>query len=178
MAREQGFPYWAAMATLFWAGTAARHRQQAEASALFEQGMKAHRALGTASMTPCWSALVAPMLAASDAEVLLTEQLHQVEVTDERWCEPEIHRVRGEVAHQRNDPSRAQVYLEKAIAIARRQDARHWELRACCSLARLWAEDGERQKAHDLVAPIYGWLTEGFDTLDLQDAKALLDELR
>ena len=162
LSKEQGFPYWAAMATLFWAGEAARHRQQAEASALFEQGLRAHRALGTASMTPCWAALVAPVLAPGEAEVLLTEQLHQVEVTDERWCEPEIHRVRGEVAWRRGDLATAQSCFTKALAVARHQEARHWELRATTSFACLWRDQGRRGDARDLLSPIYHWFTRAW----------------
>ena len=75
------------------------------------------------------------------------------------------------------DASKAEAYFERAIAIAREQKAKSWELRAATSLARLWRDQGKRQQARDLLAPIYGWFTEGFDTLDLKQAKALLDEL-
>jgi predicted ATPase len=76
------------------------------------------------------------------------------------------------------DAAKAQAHFERAIAIARMQKAKSWELRAATSLARLWRDHGKRQQARDLLAPLYGWFTEGFDTADLKKAKALLEELR
>ena len=75
------------------------------------------------------------------------------------------------------EAAKAQAYFERALAVARAQQAKSWELRAATSLARLWRDQGERDAARDLLAPVYGWFTEGFDTLDLKQAKALLDEL-
>ncbi len=75
------------------------------------------------------------------------------------------------------DTAKAQAHFERALEIARAQQAQSWELRAAMSLARLWRDQGKRTQAHDLLAPVYGWFTEGFDTLDLKEAKALLDEL-
>jgi len=75
------------------------------------------------------------------------------------------------------DAAKAQAHFERAIAIARAQKAKSWELRAATSLARLWRDHGNRQQARELLAPVYGWFTEGFDTLDLKEAKAMLDEL-
>jgi predicted ATPase len=95
----------------------------------------------------------------------------------ERWIEAEIHRVRGELLASVNRAG-AEPSLLRSIEVARAQQARSLELRAATSLARLWAGQGERQKAHDLLAPIYAWFTEGFDTPDLKDAKALLEALR
>ena len=91
----------------------------------------------------------------------------------------DIHRTAGEIALMSPEPdaAKAQAHFERAIAIAREQKAKSWELRAAISLARLWRSEGKGQQAHDLLAPIYGWFTEGFDTLDLKAAKALLDEL-
>ncbi len=129
-------------------------------------------------MMPSWAALVAPVLGPAEAEVLLAEQLNQIEVTDERWGEAEIHRVRGEVAWRRGDIAAAQGYLMKALALARRQEARHWELRAATSLARLWHDEGRCGEARDLLTPVYGWFTEAVGTSDLKEAKALLDKLR
>src|SRR5262249_60041304 len=75
------------------------------------------------------------------------------------------------------DAAKAEAYFERALAVARQQQAKSWELRAAMSLARLWRDRGKPEQARDLLAPVYGWFTEGFDTLDLKDAKALLDEL-
>ena len=75
------------------------------------------------------------------------------------------------------DAARAETYFERSLAISRAQQAKSWELRAAMSMARLWRDQGRRAEAHDLLAPVYGWFTEGFDTLDLKQAKALLEEL-
>ncbi|HLN48704.1 MAG TPA: hypothetical protein VK251_04280 [Steroidobacteraceae bacterium] len=75
------------------------------------------------------------------------------------------------------DAAKAEAHFERALAVARAQQAKSWELRAAMSMARLWRDQGRRQQAHDLLAPVYGWFTEGFDTLDLKEAKALLEEL-
>jgi len=103
-----------------------------------------------------------------------------VETTKERWAEADIQRTAGEIAvmSPQRDEAKAETYFERALAIARAQQARSWELRAAMSIARLWRDQGKRQKAHDLLAPIYGWFTEGFDTLDLKEAKELLEQLK
>jgi predicted ATPase len=102
-----------------------------------------------------------------------------VETTKEKWCEAEVHRVAGEVALKSPSPDavKAEAYFELALAVARQQQAKSWELRAAMSMARLWRDQGKRDEARDLLAPVYGWFTEGFDTLDLKEAKGLLDEL-
>jgi predicted ATPase len=102
-----------------------------------------------------------------------------VEATKEGWCEAEIHRTAGEIALllPERDVVKAETYFERALCLARQQHAKSWELRAATSLARLRRDQDKRQQAHDLLAPIYGWFTQGFDTLDLKGAKALLDEL-
>jgi predicted ATPase len=96
------------------------------------------------------------------------------------WYEAEAHRLRGETLLSLPEPDRAavEVCLRRAIEVARDQEAKMWELRAATRLARLWGERGERQKAFDLLAPVYGWFTEGFDAADLKEANALLDALR
>jgi predicted ATPase len=101
-----------------------------------------------------------------------------METTNERWYEAEVYRVVGEIA--RMSPGRAtkvQAYFERALAVARQQLAKSWELRAAMSMARLWRDQGKQKEARDLLAPVYNWFTEGFDTLDLKEAKALLDGL-
>ena len=107
------------------------------------------------------------------------EAMTAAERTKENWCEAEIHRTAGEIALMSPEPdaAKAQAHFERAIAIARAQKTKSWELRAATSLARLWRDHGERQQARNLLAPIYGWFTEGFGTPDLKEAKALLDEL-
>ena len=116
----------------------------------------------------------------NDAWRCINEAMTTMETTKERWCEAEINRAAGEIAltSPERDEAKAKAYFERALAVAREQQAKSWELRAAISMARLWRDQGKRQQAHDLLAPIYGWFTEGFDTLDLKDAKALLDELR
>jgi predicted ATPase len=97
----------------------------------------------------------------------------------ERWCEAEVNRVAGEIVRMspESDAQKAEAYFERALAVAREQQAKSWELRAAMSMARLWRDQGKRRQAHDSLAPVYGWFTEGFDTLDLKEAKALLDGL-
>jgi hypothetical protein len=102
-----------------------------------------------------------------------------IETTKEKWCEAEVHRMAGEIALMSSEPdaAKAERYFERALAVARQQQAKSWELRAAVSMARLWRDQGKPQQARELLALVYGWFTEGFDTLDLKEAKALLDEL-
>jgi predicted ATPase len=90
-----------------------------------------------------------------------------------------VHRIAGETALKspESDATKAEAYFGRALAVARAQQAKSWELRAATSMARLWRDQGKREEARDLLAPVYGWFTEGFDTLDLKEAKALLDAL-
>jgi predicted ATPase len=110
---------------------------------------------------------------------LVAEAMAQAHHTGERRHEAELSRLRGELLLHQTYPDAAQVEacFQQALAIARRQQAKSWELRAAVSLSRLWQQQGKRAEAHALLAPIYGWFTEGFDTADLQEAKALLEEL-
>jgi class 3 adenylate cyclase/predicted ATPase len=114
-----------------------------------------------------------------DARCRIGEAITAIETTGERWSEAEAHRVAGEIARKSPQPDVAKVeaYFERALTVARAQQGKSWELRAAMSMARLWRDQGKREEARDLLAPVYGWFTEGFDTLDLKEAKALLDEL-
>src|SRR6476659_9206196 len=96
---------------------------------------------------------------------------------DVGWAE--VHRIAGEMALMSPEPdaAKAEAYLERALTVARRQQAKSWELRAAMSMARLWRDQGKPQRARELLAPVYGWFTEGHNTRDLKDAKALLEEL-
>jgi predicted ATPase len=114
-----------------------------------------------------------------DAWRYIGEALTTMETTKETWIKAEVHRVAGEIALKPTeaDATKAQAYFDGALAVARAQQAKSWELRAAMSMARLWREQGKRNEARELLAPVYGWFTEGFDTRDLKEAKALLDEL-
>jgi len=103
----------------------------------------------------------------------------EVETTKERWYEAEINRIAGEVTLKSPEPdaTKAESYFDGALRVARQQRSKSWELRAAMSMARLWRSQGKPQQARELLAPVYGWFTEGFDTLDLKEAKALLDGL-
>ena len=107
------------------------------------------------------------------------EAMAAIATTEETWCEAEVNRIAGEIALMPANPNAAKAKrsFERALAVARQQQAKSWELRAAMSLARLWRDQGKVQQARELLAPVYGWFTEGFDTLDLKEAKALLEEL-
>jgi predicted ATPase len=115
-----------------------------------------------------------------DAWRYMDEALTAIRATGETWCESDIHRTAGEItlrAH-RPDLGKAEAHFARALAIARAQQAKSWELRAATSMARLWRDKGERDKAHELLSPVYSWCTEGFLTRDLREAKALVGELQ
>jgi predicted ATPase len=107
------------------------------------------------------------------------EVMSMIETAKERWFEAEANRIAGDIALKspKPDTAKAEAYFERALAVARVQQAKSWELRAAMSMARLWRDQGKRDEARELLAPVYGWFTEGFDTLDLKEAKALLEEL-
>jgi predicted ATPase len=114
-----------------------------------------------------------------DAWRCIGEAMTAMETTKERWFEAEVNRLAGEIALKsfQSDAAKAEGYFDRALAVARAQHAKSWELRAAMSMARLWRDQGKRDEARNLLAPVYSWFTEGFDTLDLKEAKALLDEL-
>ena len=151
------------------------------------QGLDALRATGTEVWRPRWLALLVEAYGkgeqVEEGLTVLAEALAAVNRSEERMYEAELWRLRGELTLQasaQSTESRAQEaegYFLKAIDIARQQQAKSWELRASTSLARLWQQQDKREDARQLLAEIYGWFTEGFDTKDLQEAKALLEEL-
>jgi len=113
-----------------------------------------------------------------DAWPCIREAMATVDRNKERWCEAEVSRMAGELAlSSEPDAAKAEAHFERALAVARNQQAKSWELRVAMSMARLWRDQGKRRQAHDLLAPVHGWFTQGFDTLDLREARALLDEL-
>jgi predicted ATPase len=115
-----------------------------------------------------------------DAWRSIAEAVTAIETSKEVWCEAEVNRIAGEItllSPVRDTAKAGASYFERALSIARQQQAKSWELRAATSMARLWRDQGKRDEARELLAPVYGWFTEGFDTRDLKDAKALLDQL-
>ncbi len=148
------------------------------------RGLSLKRSTGAEIKVPYYQGVLASTYARAGlpakALPLLADAFNLVERTEERWFEAELHRRKGEVLLCLPDaiPAKAEECFHKAMTVAQGQQAKLWELRAATSLARLWGERGERQKARDLLAPVYAWFTEGFDTPDLKDAKALLEELR
>jgi predicted ATPase len=107
------------------------------------------------------------------------EAMSIIETAKERWFEAEVYRTAGKISLKspEHDVTEAQAYFERALGVARVQQAKSWELRAAMSMTRLWRDQGKPDAARELLAPVYDWFTEGFDTLDLKEAKALLDEL-
>jgi len=114
-----------------------------------------------------------------DAWRCIDEAMTAIETTEETLFEAETYRMAGDIAllEPKPDAVKAETYFNRALDVARKQQAKSWELRAAMSMVRLWRDQGKRDRARDLLAPVYGWFTEGFDTLDLKEAKALLDEL-
>ena len=155
-------------------------RQTVEGEHLLRQSLGMMLARGSRILQHwCLAGLAEASRLSGDASMALdriTQALEAIDETGARWWEPELHRLKGELLV--SNETAAQASFEQAIKVARWQDAKSLELRATTSLARLWAEHRERQKAHHLLSSIYGWFTEGFDTADLRDARMLLDELR
>jgi len=150
---------------------------------MISSAIAAFRSMGVTLFVPLYLSHLArayvELRKIDDAWRCIGEAMTAVETTKERWCEADIHRIAGEVAllSPKPDEAKAQAYFDRALAVAREQEAKSWELRATMSMARLWHAQGKRQQARDLLAPVYGWFTEGFDTPDLKEARALLDTL-
>jgi class 3 adenylate cyclase/predicted ATPase len=183
LATAQGFPLWVGYGT-FWRGWAlAVQGQGAVGLAQMRHGMAAILATGQTLTRPLCLVLLAEAAGhAGQVEEglrLLAEALASLETSGRGDLLAEVHRLQGELLlrHATLDAAQAEACFHQALAIARRQQAKSWELRAAMSLARLWQQQGKRQEARELLAPIYGWFTEGFDTADLQEAKALLEAL-
>jgi predicted ATPase len=183
LSTEQGFPLWTAFG-MSCRGWALALQGQGEAGlAQVRQGIAAGRATGAMLRVPYFSALLADVCAhlghIEDGLQALAEAHTLVEQQEERWWEAEIARLRGVLLLRQTGTPRAEAatWLQRALDVARRQEAKSLELRAAMSLSRLWQQQGKRAEAHALLAPVYHWFTEGFDTADLQEARALLHEL-
>jgi predicted ATPase len=184
LAEEKGTSYWKAHGMMAQGWLLAQTGKASDAALLISSGITLHRSNGSTNWLPTYL----PHLAMASVELgqfdcawsYIDEAIAAIETTGERWFEAEVNRIAGEVGLMslEHDTTKAQVYFERALAVARAQQAKSWELRAAMSMARLWRDQGKRKQAYDLLAPVYGWFTEGFDTLDLKEAKELLDELR
>jgi class 3 adenylate cyclase/predicted ATPase len=177
--------------SLFWGGWGTVQRgcvlaltgKVTEAVQNITSGIAEMRSTGTT----LWMPLFLSSLALANAEAAQLDQawanIHEamttLETTKENWYEAEINRVAGAIVLLGTEPDagKAEAYFASALEVARKQKAKSWELRAAMSMARLWRDQGKREQARDLLAPVYGWFTAGFDTLDLREAKSLLDGL-
>jgi predicted ATPase len=181
--RTQAALFWKGVGMMFEACVSALAGKTANGGQTIASSIAFYRSTGASVLLPFIQSCLARAHSASgqndDAWQWIDRTLNAVEASGERWCEAEVHRTAGEIALNSSDPeaAKAQAHFERALKIARAQQARSWELRAATGLARLWRDQGRRTEARDLLAPIYSWFTEGFDTLDLREAKALLDNL-
>jgi class 3 adenylate cyclase/predicted ATPase len=183
LATAQGFPFFAALGTNLRGWALAIQGQGEEGLDQVRQGLAAWRATGAALAVPYMCTLLADVCThlghTAEGFQALAEAHTLVEQHDERWWEAEIARLQGVLLLRQpgTPPAEAEAWLQRALEVARRQEAKSLELRAAMSLSHLWQQQGKRDEARELLAPVYGWFTEGFDTADLQEAKALLEEL-
>ena len=183
LADAKGSLYWKALGMVFQGCELALTGDASNAVHTITSGNTAWRSTGATLFMPLYLSHLAMAHAElgqfDDAWRCIGEAMTTVEATKEKWCEADIHRMAGEIAllSPERDLAKAEAYFERALAVARKQQAKSWELRAAMSMARLWRDQGKRDDARDLLAPVYDWFTEGFDTLDLKEAKALLDAL-
>ena len=183
LADEKGALVWKAYGMMTQGLLFAVTSKSAHAVQTLISGITMYRSVGSKAFLPFFLSYLASAYADAsqfdDAWRCIGEAITAVETTKERWCESDVHRIAGEIALKspQRDTAKAEAYFERALAVAREQQAKSWELRATMSLARLWRDQDKVQQARELLAPVYGWFTEGFDTLDLKEAKALLEEL-
>jgi predicted ATPase len=178
---EQGFPVWRAQGTIFRGWVKVNDGDVAEGISLLRNGSIAYRATGAEAWMPLHILLLAAAceIAGQIEEALtqLDDAFRIVERTGATWFAAELNRLRGKLLLRQGHPKIAQELYCKALGIAQEQEAKLWELRAATNLARLRRDQGRRKEARDLLAPVYGWFTEGFGTADLREAEALLGEL-
>ncbi len=183
LATEQGFPLWVAYGSILRGWALAHQGQAQEGIEQIQQGLTACRAIGAEILRPYFLALLAEAYETigqpAAGLAVIAEALTLADKTGERWYEPELHRLKGALLLQQSadNHAEAQACFHHGLDLARSQQAKALELRAATSLARLWQQQGKRNEAYQLLAEVYGWFTEGVGTADLQEAKALLDEL-
>ena len=183
LADEKGGAYWKALGTMMQGDLLALTGKASVAVQKIASGVTAQRSTGVTVLIPSYLSFLARAYAGlgrfDDAWRYIDEATRAMETTKERMFEPEIRRIAGEIAllSPQRDAAKAEAYFELALAVSRQQQTKSCELRAAMSMARLWRDQGKPQQARELLAPVYGWFTEGFDTLDLKESKTLLEEL-
>jgi predicted ATPase len=181
LATEHGFPLWLGFGIIHRGWSLVALGQAEEGLRSLTEGLSVQSATGGVTWMPWTLTLFADAHAklneVAQAQNCLAEAVQIIERTDERYSEAELHRVRGDLQNATGDQAVADQSYHRALAVARQQSAKTFELRAATSLARLWRDQGKRDEARNLLASVYGWFTEGFDTLDLKEAKALLEQL-
>ena len=183
LAEEKASPFWRALGMLHRGYLTALTGTTAETVNTITTALTVFRPTGSRMWEPLYSAHLsyahAKLGQFEEASRCIDEAMGTIETTKEKWYEAEMCRIAGEIAllSPQLGVASAETHFERALAIARQQQAKSWELRASMSMARLWRDQDKRDEARDLLAPVYGWFTEGFDTLDLKEAKALLDGL-
>jgi predicted ATPase len=178
---EQAFPIWSAAGNIMRGWCLGAAGQAAEGISLVLKGLADASATGCNIIRPFFLMVLAQLYEkeGQPEEGLnrLVEAARLVETTQERWAEAEMHRLRGTLLLSMSKHAEAENSYRQALSVAQQQSAKFWELRAAMSMARLWRDQGQGTEARDLLAPVYGWFTEGFDTRDLKEAKALLNQL-
>jgi predicted ATPase len=181
-AQERGLAMVVAVGRIMRGAARAMLAPNDEYVAEIREGLAAYRATGARMQSTYHLILLAQALAAcrrhGEGLKAVREAAALVEETGERYVEAEVHRLEGNLLLAETGSAEAEACYVRALEVARAQEARSLELRAACDLARLWAERGDRARAAELLAPVYGWFKEGFDTADLEEAKALLDALQ
>jgi predicted ATPase len=181
VASEQGFPSYRALGTIYRGWSKVMGDDVAEGVSLLRNGSSAYSATGAKIRISFHIALFAKACEIAgqveEASSLLKDALEIAERIGEHWLTAELYRHKAQLLLRQGHPEAAEEFYRKALALAEEQEAKLWQLRAAISLARLCRDQGRRSEAHDLIAPVYGWFTEGFDTTDLKGAKALLTEL-
>jgi predicted ATPase len=181
IATEQRFTQWESAGSIFCGWIKVKNGNVAEGLSQLASGSAAYRNAGSAALMPLINLLHARALEIAgrvdEATSLLDETLLLVAQTGECWFDAELHRQKGDLLLRQSNTGTADDLYRKALSVAVGQGAKLWELRAATSLARLLGSRGRRAEARDLLAPVYGWFTEGFDTPDLKEAAALLAEL-
>jgi predicted ATPase len=183
LASEKGLEQWKPYVLIQRGYVSGASDKASDAVTDLAAGIDLWRSTGATIDIPLFQALLAGAHARlgqlDAASQMVSDAINIIEITKEKWCQAEVYRLAGVIAltPATPDATKAEDHFERALAVARQQQAKSWELRAAMSLARLWRSQGKPQQARELLAPVYGWFTEGFDTLDLKEAKALLEEL-